>query len=143
MMGYEIRPFEPADAMAINNDLIEWAWNGVYGEATFAQAARMGPAYTGWYNGQIIGAGGIMVKLPKPTAWALFSAKIPSLKIALDGAIEARRCIERMIADYHLHEVYAGARIDFRKAQRYLHFLGFRPTGEIIGESYEYVRITA
>jgi len=144
-MGYEIRPFRVADAMAIKDDVIESVFNGVFGETAFVLAARMGPAYTATYDAQIIGVGGIIIRgLSCPRAWAMFTSRIPTLKIALDGAMEAKAIMDRMIKTNNLKRVYAGARCDFKKAQRYLHFLGFRPTGRILNEgfgaSYEYVR---
>jgi len=131
--------------MAIKDDVIESVWNGIFSWQTFEAAVRLGPAYTGWFNGQVMGVGGVMLNDSRGIAWALISAKIPKLDIARAGP-KVKRYLDRIIKDYDLTELRATARADLHKAQRYLRFLGFRRTGRTLNSqldgsaNYEYVR---
>ena len=60
----------------------------------------------------------------------MFASDLP-LKTALDGAIVVKDTLNKIIGDHQLDCVYCDVRADFRKAQRYLRFLGFEYVGPI------------
>jgi len=118
-----VRKFQPEDFMAINDDLTELAWSNVL----TLEAIRLirGPAYTAVHSGKVIGCGGVIINGNEGEAWGAFSRSIP-LTVALDGAIVAKDTLADIMKSWNLKRLYARARKDFKKGQRYLHFLGFR-----------------
>lgn len=118
-----VRKFQPEDAMAVNDDLMESAWNGILTRETFRSIP--GPAWTAIHAGKVIGCGGVILNGDEGVAWGAFSKSMP-LTVALDGAIVAKDTLTGIMKSCNLKRLYASARKDFKKSQRYLHFLGFR-----------------
>jgi len=123
-----LRKFKPEDGMVIKDDIMEVAWNGLFTVEKFQSIT--GPAFTAVHEGKIIACAGVILHGDEGMGWALF-AKNMTLSTAFDGAVLVRDTLMKIIRDHRLKTVYASARSDFHKGQRYLHFLGFTKVGPI------------
>jgi len=125
MEPVEIIPFKKEHAIEIKvrkheDDLKR---NQLY--ETWAEMNELqGPAFTGLYEGKIVGCAGIRVLWPGVgEAWAIFSPEIVNLK--QEAYHYVLKFLSQIVDDWKLHRVQAQARTDFPLASKYLEGLGF------------------
>jgi len=123
-----LRKFKPEDGMAIKDDIMEVAWNGLFTIEKFRSIT--GPAFTAVHEGKIIACAGVIIHGDEGVGWGLV-AKTITPRLSVNIAVLVRDTLMKIIRDHRLKTVYASARSDFHKGQRYLHFLGFTKVGPI------------
>jgi len=125
-----IVPFEVWHAEALAEDSLE----GVLKPAPVRERAefylKMGPAYSGWIDGKLIGCAGIMIMWPGVgEAWIIFSEDV--LQYKKDAYVVILDYLRAIISKLHLRRIQAHCHSALPHGQKYLEQLGFECEGKL------------
>ena len=126
----DIRPFEPGDVMQMRPQVRQQTELVSMGDwqATLQEAARCGPAWTGWLNSEPIGCAGVVLRWPgRAFVWCLIGEGIPKPAwIGLHRAVLARLTPLRELG---VRRIEADVLNGFAAGRRGVHLLGFDDEG--------------
>jgi hypothetical protein len=124
----EIREFQPSDAFAIElrpEDTKRALYRDRKGWNDIVENSI---AYTLLYNDEILCCGGVCIfREHFGEAWILCSCKVE--KHSLVAIRATKMIIENIISTYGIYRVQASIRCDWKRARRFIEFLGFQKEG--------------
>ena len=134
----EFRPFKAEDikflsSNAVDDSVIDWRIATDY--------ANYGPAYTGYHNGNIIGAAGLIFRRRGVcNIWSIFSKDILTCKKTTFRSFKLM--LEMVIRTFEITKIRSESRIGFKASQSLLEHLGFKRQRRnmINGKYYFYMR---
>jgi hypothetical protein len=125
MKDVKIIPFEEehVDQFDDHEGELIYIGNGFVDQIRVNQS--LGPAYSGVYNGQIVGCGGVRIHWDGfGQAWGIYPSSI-FLHFIKEVFYYTRQGLNMIIQEHNLGRIEATARCDFYCAQNWLRHLGF------------------
>jgi len=132
MRKLEIIKFQPEHMIELyKSGFVEGGLGTIDQEICWANArAAGGPAYTGKYEGKVIGCGGVSLYWPGVgQAWAVYPNWVTKFK--REAFAYTKKGLDIILTDHEIWRVEAYCRADYAKYGRFLEHLGFRRICEI------------
>jgi len=116
-----VKPMQPKDLQYVLRNPID-ADAGSLGDVTIE-----GEAHAAWYDGQVVGVGGVKAMWPGVgEAWVLFSKDVRNCRFGI------YRATKRILSQYDSYQrIQASARVDAPIAAKMLEKLGFEMEGKM------------
>lgn len=139
-MKIEVRQFNPDDAMAIKDCLVQDYLNGLLTREGAQHLFHSGPAYTALIEGKIAACAGLSLRgSGSAFGWAMYSKNIcPSSLCRI--VVLVKRKLDKLIDVLELTEIVTSIHSEFTIGRRYLEYLGFE-LKETSDNFLHYVRI--
>lgn len=127
MRQIEIIKFQPEHMIKLcKSTIVEGGVGNDQQTAIWAKARfESGPAYTGMYNGRIVGCGGVTIYWEGVgQAWSVFPKWVRLFK--REAFCYVKKGLDIVLEEHNLHRIEATWRTDYPQDMKWLEHLGFK-----------------
>jgi hypothetical protein len=123
----QIIPFKAEHAIELADNLREDLKHSPISWQQMQNNEFAGPAFTGLYEGKVVGCGGMVIMGDRAVAWALFSRDIKKLQLSFFKYV--KKYLEMIVAVCDIKRLEAHIQTGFPEAEVFAQHLGFEREG--------------